>query len=252
MEKLPNELWLLIYSYLHNIDILYSFNNLNNRFQQILITYQYDIDLRTTSFELSQRFVRHILPVYGQKIRSLILKNNYQLQFCIQNKLFHSLNNLQCLTLMADRENHLRLDHSFFSEHLKHLFKLKEFHIFSWFNVFTYDEDITSFTSLPLTSLTLVHSIDSLNWTFPKCPPNLKILKIRLPNLSAFDETTKYMNNLCEMYLTVSDLNDDYFESNYNSRHDDICILPSLVKLHLELKIYDDESDSSIHILKKF
>ena len=45
MERLPDELLLLIFNYLHKIHILYSFNELNSRFQQIIRPYQSDIKL---------------------------------------------------------------------------------------------------------------------------------------------------------------------------------------------------------------
>ncbi len=48
-EHIPNELWLRIFSYLKNADLLYAFNLLNERFERMMISYTNDIDLSNVS-----------------------------------------------------------------------------------------------------------------------------------------------------------------------------------------------------------
>lgn len=44
LEYLPDELLLIVFLYLHKFDIIYTFGNLNQRFQRIATRYLYDID----------------------------------------------------------------------------------------------------------------------------------------------------------------------------------------------------------------
>jgi hypothetical protein len=76
MESLPDELLLLIFRYLHQFDILYAFQNLNRRFQQIIERYLHDIDVtqeNTPSYKHFQLLIKHVLPLQGRAVRSLKL-----------------------------------------------------------------------------------------------------------------------------------------------------------------------------------
>jgi hypothetical protein len=75
MEFLPDELLIIIFRHLHRFDLIYSFDNLNQRFQRIIEPYLNSIDLirENPSFKPFSHFSKHILPVYGHKIRELKL-----------------------------------------------------------------------------------------------------------------------------------------------------------------------------------
>jgi hypothetical protein len=51
-EYLPNELWIEVFSYLENADLLYAFNILNKHFQKRITPYFNDIDLSEVSLSL--------------------------------------------------------------------------------------------------------------------------------------------------------------------------------------------------------
>ncbi|CAF0857515.1 unnamed protein product [Didymodactylos carnosus] len=77
IEYLPNELYLWIFSYLKPNDILYSFFNLNYRFQRLIEPYFYSIDLTNISYTLYNTFIRTIFPsVYVQHNHTLQLGGN--------------------------------------------------------------------------------------------------------------------------------------------------------------------------------
>ncbi|CAM4893285.1 unnamed protein product [Rotaria socialis] len=88
MEKLPNELWQISFSYLHGIEILYSFHNLNIRFEQLIKPYVSNVDLSDISYKSFKQINDQIFPQYTNQIRSLTLKNRFQLylfnEFCEQ------------------------------------------------------------------------------------------------------------------------------------------------------------------------
>jgi hypothetical protein len=78
-EYLPNELWLQVFSYLENLDLLYAFNMLNKRFQQIITPYFNDIDLSEVSLKQFNTFMKDILLSEQEyNICSLSLRNSGQ------------------------------------------------------------------------------------------------------------------------------------------------------------------------------
>ena len=76
MEKLPDELWLCVFIYLHNFDILYSFNSLNLRFQKLIGSYESYINLSDLSYKLfnNQRNITSYFYDYH-----IILQHNHNL-----------------------------------------------------------------------------------------------------------------------------------------------------------------------------
>jgi len=81
MEQLPDELWLLMFTYLHQYDVLYSFNNLNRRFQKITKSFASIINLSDLSYKLFSHFCREIVPIHGHHIHYLTIKDVHQLNF---------------------------------------------------------------------------------------------------------------------------------------------------------------------------
>ena len=79
MERLPNEIWLQIFAYFHSIEIVYSFHNLNKRYQQLITPFINNIDLSNISYKLFKQFFEHIFPQYANQIYSFTLRNCFQL-----------------------------------------------------------------------------------------------------------------------------------------------------------------------------
>lgn len=78
MESLSDELLLQIFCYLRKFDfVVYSFNNLNQRFQNIIQSFLYEIDLTDSgcpSFRHWHFFIKHILRTQMQAVQSLKLQ----------------------------------------------------------------------------------------------------------------------------------------------------------------------------------
>jgi hypothetical protein len=101
MESLPDEILSIIFRYLHRFGLIYSFGNLNQRFQCIIEPYLANIDLtqENLSYGHFSLFSKHIVPKQAHQIRLLKLGGKDQL------RLFHShihhLINLESLTLKS-------------------------------------------------------------------------------------------------------------------------------------------------------
>ena len=101
MESLPDELLLSIFQYLHKFDLLYSFNGLNRRFQQIIEPIVQNINLtqENLTYKHFRLFVKHILPSQGSAIRSLTVSGMQS--FDLIRSHLHHLSNLESLTLKS-------------------------------------------------------------------------------------------------------------------------------------------------------
>ena len=241
MEQLPLEVWLRIFRYLQTTDILYSFSDLNNHIQQIILSYQRDIDLSNVSFESCQRFVQHILPVCAPSIRTLTLKNDYQIEFCMKNDLFRSLVNLQRLKIRADRGNKAMLFFGFFAEHFKYLNELVELDLV---NVFIYMNDFASLVPPSLTHVSFVCANQTLAMMNVKRLRNIRVLKGYIGDPSEL-RVIKSLTNLRELYIRVLDIN-----NSDHARNSKFSIPDSLVKLHLEYWETNEKRHSSFKALK--
>ena len=49
LERLPNELFLEIFNYLANVDVVYAFSQLNNRFHSLILYYCHTFDFKSVS-----------------------------------------------------------------------------------------------------------------------------------------------------------------------------------------------------------
>ena len=82
-ESLPDELYLFIFPYLHKLDLLFSFTNLNQRFEQMLQPYLYEIDLTdhsTISYRQFRSFYLNIFPLYAHQMQSFKLSGYEQVR----------------------------------------------------------------------------------------------------------------------------------------------------------------------------
>ncbi len=120
MECLPDELLLLIFRHLHELDIICAFHSLNRRFQQITDPYLYNIDLtkeNNVSYKTVYVFINDILPSHGHKIRSLTLGRGQQRR--LFQPYIHQLTNLEFLTLKSDgtsKSNYIYELHQFLTQ----------------------------------------------------------------------------------------------------------------------------------------
>ncbi|CAF1979345.1 unnamed protein product [Rotaria magnacalcarata] len=110
MEYLPDELLLLSFRYLHRFDLLYTFKDLNRRFQQIVEPYLYKVNLTQAnlSYKHFRLFVKHILPSHGNSIRSLTV-SGLQL-FDLVRLHLHHLPSLESITLKRPLIDTVRSD----------------------------------------------------------------------------------------------------------------------------------------------
>ena len=74
-EQLPDELLLMICSYLSSYDILKSFNDLNYRLNCTISQFRQNLDLRSLNLRQFNRYCKLIRFSFGNQIRSLILSN---------------------------------------------------------------------------------------------------------------------------------------------------------------------------------
>ena len=77
LETLPDELLLEICKYLLCIDVLLSFDNLNQRFVCLTRDYRRCVSLHKASYKQSFQFCTTILPQIGSYIQTLIIDNCY-------------------------------------------------------------------------------------------------------------------------------------------------------------------------------
>ena len=238
MDQLSASVWLRILNYLDTTDILYSLSNVNSQLEELIIPYQQDINLSDISFQSLNRFVHYVLPHCHDNIRSLTIKNNYQIEYCICNNLFRSLSNLQSLRIKTDLGKKIMLSSVFFSKHFRYLIKLTRFDLY---NVSISVNDFASYMPLSLTHLNLGNADRGLAAMHIERLRNLKILKTYLRNLNELC-VIESLNNLRELYLCLLD-SDDFNDVQKFS------MPKSLVKLHLEYRESTEKTNSSLKIL---
>ncbi|CAF1925261.1 unnamed protein product [Rotaria magnacalcarata] len=207
MEKLPDELWLLIFNSLHKFDVIYSFHDLNLRFQNLIRFYASSIDLSDLSFKVFLRFCRETLPIHGHMIQRLTIKGTHQLNvFGEEYILLKRMNNLQCLTLAQVQVSTEKLD-----VYLKQIPSLNTLHLKLSHNSELRLENILSKNMLFLTNLSLLehnsYYFENVNIIAQSGTqlPQLKILTIEdLKTTNDLYYLFKMMYNLEELNLCIS------------------------------------------------
>ncbi|CAF1296984.1 unnamed protein product [Rotaria magnacalcarata] len=203
MEKLPDELWLLIFNSLQKFDVIYSFHGLNLRFQNLIRFYASSIDLSDLSFKVFLRFCRETLPIHGHMIQRLTIKGTHQLSvFGEEYILLKRMNHLQCLTLAQVQVSTEKLD-----VYLKQIPSLNTLHLKLSHNSELRLENILSKNMLFLTNLSLLkHN----NYYFQ----NIRIITqsgTQLPQLKILTiedlQTTKDLYYLFKMMYNLEELN---------------------------------------------
>ncbi|CAF2033235.1 unnamed protein product [Rotaria magnacalcarata] len=116
-EYLPDEMILEIYRYLHCGHVLYSFYNLNSRFNSTITNYCHHVTLRRLNYNQFLHIYSNVLPNIGPSIISLTINRLQQTYFLIRfsfrmSKIFPNLKKLalddwKSETLFSFIENHL-------------------------------------------------------------------------------------------------------------------------------------------------
>jgi len=203
MEKLPDELWLSVFIYLHKFDILYSFHSLNLRFQKLIGSYESNINLSDFSYKLFNRFCREILPIHGHDIHYLTIKGTHQLNFFRENStLLQRMDCLQCLTLIGRQYSIELIDF-----YVKHFPLLNTFRI----KLINYGEqrleDILSSNLLLITNLSLLEGneyyFDGKNIVKQPGTRLSRLKTLTIQNL----KTTSDLYYLFEMMFNLEELN---------------------------------------------
>jgi hypothetical protein len=73
LEQLPNELFIEIFTYLTNVDVVYSFSQLNIRLQDLILSYCHTFDFKSINKAKLDLVIQHHNP---QRWRSLRLSND--------------------------------------------------------------------------------------------------------------------------------------------------------------------------------
>ncbi|CAF1425959.1 unnamed protein product [Didymodactylos carnosus] len=102
LETIPNELVFDIFKYLDPLHVLYSFSNLNYRFNKLL--YSYEMYLSFTSSTINENIFRQVfaMPHIRSNVHSLILTNEKQIQSfskTIVRKLDNLFPYIECLKI---------------------------------------------------------------------------------------------------------------------------------------------------------
>ena len=237
-ESLPDELFLLIFRYLHKFELIYAFINLDRRFQYLIEPYLYEIDLthgKSLSFPMFQLLCQDILSLFENNVRSLRLNGWQQLE--LFRPYVHQLKNLDSLTLVREEE----YDRGYwtqikpFLEEALPLSHLSELKIFS--APVEALEMIASFGSPKLASVTLAFCSA---YSFYEGRPEIYYVKrlfINLQSVASIVKLFKITPNLEELNLSVENFDD--LETSLNN----LVEVPfALEELHIEFGQYGDDN----------
>ena len=128
LEKLPDELLLLICQYLSSTEVLYSFYGLNIRLFQMISGYFQHVVIAQTPYKLFTHICASILPEIGSNINSLVISNQWKgiLSKSFLNYYDEQISslfpNLKQLTFVSFSDHSLK----FFLDRLKNLPDLHE------------------------------------------------------------------------------------------------------------------------------
>ena len=116
LERLPDELLLIICPYLNGIDVLRAFYNLNTRLNSMISDYSKQINLTQIRYSQFNQYCHMVIQTnLGLQVQSLSLSNNQPVlnQLTLFKEQVWSLNeklpNLECLTLCGITNDELNL-----------------------------------------------------------------------------------------------------------------------------------------------
>ncbi|UJR11120.1 hypothetical protein I4U23_015302 [Adineta vaga] len=253
MEHLPNEVWLLIFEYLHQVDILHGFLDINQRFQCVIQPYIHHIDLSNVSFTQYNQFCDCVLPKYHDRIHSLKLENHNQFKLFKEN-ILKLTNTLESLTLDSDDLYQWKADNDqteFYLQHLKDFKKLTDLQFIGQFTpiieskLFGYINQISTLETLTI----LTESINRFQYDkqFILQMPNLKVIKI---NLIDFTELTYLLNTPSQIQQIYISIRNARILDNFDTMIKDN--VSSLQKLHVEFGTLYTKNVSNCKLVELF
>ncbi|CAF1446622.1 unnamed protein product [Adineta ricciae] len=109
LETLPDEIFLIIFRYLHKMDLLYAFSKLNSRFEQLITPCFYEMNFTSQNPTLCYpykpylRFIDYVFSQHGRKI--CLLKLGSELQSKLLHRRITQFINLESVELIKSYEN---------------------------------------------------------------------------------------------------------------------------------------------------
>lgn len=235
-EHFPDEVMLEIYRYLHCGHVLYSFYNLNSRFNRSITDYCRHVILRRLSYRQFLHIYSNVLPSIGSYIISLTINRLQQTYFLVNfsfqmNKIFPNLNKLA----LDDWKNEELF--SFVGNHLNELKYLRSI-IIRGLRQSTHRNSI-------------VFSIDDQKYLFDIIHKNTQVENIYFEpdcysmTISSNNKFTPIQSNLIEMSISLS------------TTHDFVCLtslIPNLRRLHviIEELLTIDKDPTPFECLENF
>ena len=249
MERLPDELWLLIFRHLHKVDLLYSFSDLNAHFQQIIAPYADDIDLSDVPFTMYQRFCEQLLPTRASQLKSLTLKGVHQLRL-FEGKVMQLVATLQRLKLDASDREFRTVDLQSYLKNLKSFQQLTDLHLVCNYCPSSLVESIVANAPSTLTNLILVvpplyfRRLDE-----PLQMSHIKSLTLLPASMGSIAYLLPMMTHLEELTLFVSILDSSLIEKKMAFQTEP----RSLKKLHLQIEqVTGQGHESNFGTLERF
>ena len=207
LEAIPDELFLLIFRYLHKFDLLFSFTNLNQRFEQLVEPYLYEVNLtnqHTPSYRQFRPFYRHILPLYAHKIQSLKASGYEQLQ--LFQPYISQLTTLKSLLIETERwdnkTDHQTAFNQFLVQVLSSIRSLRELSVVPPAQI---DMELISAVANNLTTLTFIcHYLSPMNVSNLTPISSLKSLTFDSWSTECLFELLNATPNLEELNLVLT------------------------------------------------
>ncbi|UJR19486.1 hypothetical protein I4U23_022615 [Adineta vaga] len=244
LEMLPNEIFVRCFEYLNSIDILYSFSQLNARFNKLILSIQLSVDCENIEQPLFDQFCKILSSneEICKQIYSLHLSNEntyWQIQQFLSRLSHDQFIHLQSLTLTGVTENNFELIKSI----LSYLDRLTSFHYTG------FDKQIDAIIFLlPIMKLKLL--------TIPKLPDNTNVIN-KLSSLENLTVSSCNQNQLTSIWKNMSQLK--YFKIGTWDHHnftEDIFAKLSYINdaihlTHLTIDYFSYDNDSLKMILAK-
>ncbi|CAF1025590.1 unnamed protein product [Adineta steineri] len=248
MELLPNEILLQIFSYLHKLDVFHSFNDLNQRFQHIIESCLYEIniiDLGNHSFRRWYFFIKDIFPRHVQSVRSLKLEEEQQ--FELFNPYISQLTRLESLSLKADNWLYHYDYYYWLNQYLTRALSLSSLTTLTIHGV--------TISTLKIISLSASRNLHKLIFLKPKFTSNFKVDDIPqmsyVTHLSISLNSTTQLLKLFKLFPNLEKLNLSIIRlDSYPMYHSEIPI--TLRKLHLQFLTHQYDGYPNLDCLQKF
>lgn len=247
LQDLCSEIILDIFQYLRPMDILYSFNGLDSRFDTLLEPYTHTIDCRLISKSCFQYLIQSLLPNLTNNLRVIRLSNTHtfdEISEIIYQFDWLYINQLESLTFDSIKSNELSKYCLDIHPLLKNLWRLS---LILNENDILIEKLILDYILLPLNNhcqslkncfIIGIH-FDFSKKIESKCNENLRELNITLSTMNDFVILAQLFPNLEILICTI-------LQSTFNDNTEKISILIFLTILTITIR-----ESIGIHVLKK-